>query len=137
MIAEYMEPTPASTSASIRITVHHAQEEVEASDTGQGLSMSGSSSCSYPNHNRDSCKKNVHVQVKICEQLWMISWLASLCRSPSSRLWDAASNGTPEGGPKCLGLKHDQITLHPFQPHQADQMLTLLTQEGSSFLSTC
>ena len=31
----------------------------------------------------------------------------------------------------------DQITLHLFQPHQADQMLTLLTQEGSSFLSTC
>ena len=34
-------------------------------------------------------------------------------------------------------FRSDQITLHLFQPHQADQMLTLLTQEGSSFLSTC
>ena len=82
MIVEFTEPTPASTSAAIRITVHQAQEEVEASDKGQGLSMSGSSSCSDPYHSRSSCKMNVHVQVKICEQLWMISWLASLCRSP-------------------------------------------------------
>ena len=37
---------------------------------------------------------------------------------------------------RMLGVS-DQITLHLFQPHQADQMLTLLTQEGSSFLSTC
>ena len=50
-----------------------------------------------PYYNRNSCKSIV--QVKICERLWMISWLASQCRSPSSRLWDVASNGTPKEGP--------------------------------------
>ena len=62
MMVEYLDPTPAFTSAAIRIDMHQARQEV-AFDNSQGLSMSGPSSCSQD-----------------CVYITMVTYARKMCR---------------------------------------------------------